>query len=60
MCRPGSKSWKNQGDVMSVLGTNGVFSIKLNLKILMVISTSRTFSDRHVRGHDLKQLYEAL
>lgn len=62
MCRPGSKSWKNQGDVMSVLGTNGVFSIELYLKLLMVISTydSRTFSGRHVRGHDLKQLYETL
>jgi hypothetical protein len=62
MSRPGSKSWKGQGDVMSVLGTNGVFSIELNFKLLMVISIydSRIFSGKHVKGHDLKQLYKAL
>ena len=59
---PGCQPWRNQGDVMSVIGTNGVFAIELYLKFLITVSTydEKTFSGKHAKGHDLKKLYSDL
>ena len=60
--KEGCESWFQDGDGMSVLGTNGCFSIELYLKFLMVISSfnNRTLSGTHIKGHSLDDLYKEL
>ena len=61
-CKPGCEMWLQDGDAMSVLGTNGCFSIELYLKFLMVISSfdSQLLSGKHDFGHKLGELYDSL
>ena len=60
--KPGCESWLQDGDAMSVLGTNGCFSIELYLKFLMVIDSfdNQLLSGKHETGHKLGELYSAL
>lgn len=60
--RPGCESWLQDGNAMSVLGTNGCFSIELYLKFLMAIDSfdEQTLSGKHKLGHKLGELYDAL
>lgn len=60
--KQGCESWLQDGDAMSVLGTNGCFSIELYLKFLMVINSfdSQLLSGKHDLGHKLGELYDSL
>lgn len=60
--KPECENWSQQGDPMSVLGTNGCFAIELYLKFLMVIDSfdNQTLSGKHVFGHKLGKLYDSL
>lgn len=62
MNRQGSEAWGGDGDGMSVLGTNGCFSVELYLKFLLVEASfsHTTISGTHIATHDLYLLYDAL
>lgn len=62
MSKEGCESWFQDGDGMSVLGTNGCFSIELYFKFLMVIGSFNggTLSGDHIKGHSLDDLYDEL
>ena len=60
--RVGCEDWQQNGDFMSVMATNGCFSIELYLKFLMVLSTfdNTTFKGYHCKGHKLEKLHDYL
>ena len=62
MSKDGCESWAQDGDGMSVLGTNGCFAVELYLKFLMVIDSfdASTLSGTHPKGHSLDFLYDQL
>ena len=62
MSKDGCESWAQDGDGMSVLGTNGCFAVELYLKFLMVIDSFdiSTLSGTHPKGHSLDLLYDYL
>lgn len=62
MSKDGCESWAQDGDGMSVLGTNGCFAVELYLKFLMVIDSfdASTLSGTHAKGHSLDFLYDQL
>ena len=62
MSKEGCESWAQEGDFMSVLGTNGCFAIELYLKFIMVIDSfnTSTGSGDHLRRHSLDILYDYL
>ena len=62
MSKDGCESWDQDGDGMSVLGTNGCFALELYLKFMMVITSfdASTLSGNHIKGHKLDELYNAL
>ena len=62
LSKEGCESWAQEGDVMSVLGTNGCFALELYLKFMMVIDSFNvnTLSGNHIKGHKLDELYNAL
>ena len=62
MSKGGCESWDQDGDGMSVLGTNGCFAVELYLKFLMVIESfdATTLSGTHPKGHSLDLLYDYL
>lgn len=62
MSKEGCESWAQDGDGMSVLGTNGCFALELYLKFMMVINSfdDNTLSGNHITGHKLDELYNAL
>lgn len=62
MSKDGCESWGQDGDAMSVLGTNGSFALELYLKFLMVVDSfnQNNLSGAHVRGHQLDQIYDLL
>lgn len=62
MSKEGCESWMQDGDGMSVLGTNGCFSVELYLKFLMVIDSfdPNTLTGNHVKGHALDDLFKEL
>ena len=59
-CKNGS--WEQRGDVMSVLGTNGMFAAELYLKLILVIESfnNSTCSGTHPHGHALDFLFNHL
>lgn len=62
MSKEGCESWAQEGDVMSVLGTNGCFALELYIKFLMVIGSFNASSNSgdHLKGHSLDVLYDNL
>lgn len=62
MSKDGCENWAQDGDGMSVLGTNGCFAVELYLKFLMVIDSfdASTLSGTHPKGHSLDFLYDQL
>ena len=62
MSKDGCECWTQDGDGMSVLGTNGCFAVELYLKFLMVIDSfdASTLSGTHAKGHSLDFLYDQL
>lgn len=60
--KEGCESWAQDGYGMSVLGTNGCFSLELYLKFLLVINSfnNSTLLGEHMKGHSLDDLYDEL
>ena len=58
MSKEGCESWAQDGDGMSVLGTNGCFALELYLKFMMVINSFdvNNLSGNHIKGHKLDEL----
>ena len=57
--KEGCEPWMQDGDCLSVLGTNGCFALELYLKFLIVVSTfnASDLSGKHPTGHKLDSLY---